>query len=150
MSVVSVTRLRLRSWRYLPGFVPKAMRSARQASGAPGFLAGCVLADRRLTFWTLTVWRDEAALRAYTLSGAHSATMPDLALWCDEAALARWPGADGTVPSWLEVDARLRHEGRPSRVRHPSPNHADLSHAAPVTFGILNLTPRSPAVGSTA
>lgn len=143
MPVVSVTRLRLRSWRYLPDFVPKAIRSASQASAASGFLAGRVLADRRLAFWTLTLWRDDPSLRAYTSSGAHRATMPDLALWCDEAAVARWTTDSVAVPTWAEVDAHLRREGRTSRVRHPSPNHADLSHAAPAALGSLNLRPPS-------
>lgn len=142
MPVVSVTRLRLRSWRYLPAFVPKALRSGRQASAADGFLAGRVLADRGLAFWTLTLWRDDAAMRAYTSSGAHRATMPDLASWCDEAAVARWTSESDALPPWPEVDAELKRAGRPSRVRFPSPRHADLSHAPPVTFKSLNLRPR--------
>lgn len=142
MPVVSVTRLRLRSWRYFPAFAPKALRSARQASAAEGFLDGCVLADRRLAFWTVTLWRDEASLRAYMASGAHRATMPDLARWCDEAAVARWTSEAEAVPPWAEVDAHLRREGRPSRVHHPSPRHADLSHAAPIASRGLSLRAR--------
>jgi hypothetical protein len=31
MPIVSLTRLRVRSWRYLPGFLLDSVRSARQA-----------------------------------------------------------------------------------------------------------------------
>jgi hypothetical protein len=34
MPFVSITRLRVRSWRYLPGFLIQALRTARQAKDA--------------------------------------------------------------------------------------------------------------------
>jgi hypothetical protein len=127
--VVSLTRLRLRSARFLPSFALATSRSSRQARRAPGFLGGAVLADRRLTFWTLTAWASEEAMRAYLRGGAHGAVMPRLLHWCDEASVARWPGA--ALPAWPEAAERMRALGRPSRVRHPSPAHAALAFPDP-------------------
>jgi hypothetical protein len=49
--IVSVTHLRLRSWRYLAGFARDAVGSCRQAKAAAGFSDGRLLGDRRRTFW---------------------------------------------------------------------------------------------------
>jgi len=144
---ISLTRLRLRAWSYLPGFVPLALRSARQAERAPGFLAGAVFGEpTRLTFWTMTAWTDEAAMRAYMLSGAHRAAIPRLLDWCDEAAVARWEAAEVALPGWPEADRRLREDGRPSKVRHPRAAHASLRHAPPSRVGSLRLRPRGVVV----
>ena len=58
MPFVSITRLRIRALRLLPQFYFYAMRSSRQAKHAPGYLGGSLLADRKRTFWTMTLWRD--------------------------------------------------------------------------------------------
>lgn len=53
MPLVSITRLRVRSWRFLPGFFLYALRSAREAAKAEGNLAARLLRDQHHTFWTL-------------------------------------------------------------------------------------------------
>ncbi len=131
MPWISLTRLRLRAWRFVPGFAWHAYRSSRQVSKAAGYLDGGLLNDRKLTFWTVTAWTDEAAMRAYVLSGDHRAAMGKLSRWCDEASAAHWtaPG----LPDWAEADRRMRETGRPSKVRHPSPVHAALAYDPPRT-----------------
>ena len=120
MPFVSVTRLRVRSWRYLPGFVIQSLRAARQAKLADGSLAVSVLRDADRAFWTRTVWRDEAAMRSFIRSGVHRRILTRLAAWCDEAALAHWVQVANEPPSWPEAYRRLQQEGRRSRVNHPS------------------------------
>ncbi|MBB3904618.1 DUF3291 domain-containing protein [Methylobacterium brachythecii] len=133
MPFVSVTRLKLRSLRFLPRFAWMAFRTSRQARGAQGFRAGSVLRDRALTFWTLTLWDQEESMRRYMTAGAHRAAMPRLITWCDEASVVHWTQAEESVPSWQEADRRMRAEGRPSKVRHPSPDHASLAYRPPRT-----------------
>ena len=120
---VSITRLRVRSWRYLPGFLLQSWRSARQARRAAGSLAVAVLRDADLAFWTRTVWSDEAAMRSFMRSGVHRRVMPHLAQWCDEAAIAHWVQDDAGPPTWPEAHRRLQQYGRRSRVGHPSEAH---------------------------
>ncbi|MCJ2007811.1 DUF3291 domain-containing protein [Methylobacterium sp. E-016] len=128
---ISLTRLRLRSWRFVPGFAWYGVRSGLQARNAAGYRDGALLDDAKLTFWTVTAWADEAAMRAYVLAGDHRAAMGKLSRWCDEASVAHWiaPG----LPDWPEADRRMRETGRPSKVRHPSPAHAALADDPPRT-----------------
>ena len=135
MTFVSLTRLRIRSVRYLPMFVVHTLRSLRQVKRAPGFRSGALLPDRSWTFWTLTLWDSQEAMRQFMISGAHKAAMPHLLVWCDEASVAHWEQADAMLPSWEEADRRMRETGRASKVRNPSRNHAGLTYRTPRTSG---------------
>jgi len=131
MPSVSITRLRIRQWRYLPSFIVWSLRSARQARRASGNMGVWLLNDRNNTFWTKTLWHDDAAMKAFMLSDPHKAAMPKLLEWCDEASLVRWSQADATPPSWAEAHRRLHIEGRQSKVNHPSDAHRTLNFPAP-------------------
>lgn len=129
--LVSVTRLRIRSLRFMPAFFVHAQRATAQIRRAEGFLDGLLLPDRKLTFWTMTLWRDLADMRRYMTDGAHLKVMPKLLHWCDEASVVHWTQEAEALPDWAEADRRMRSEGRPSKVRHPSPHHGDLSYRSP-------------------
>jgi len=164
MPFISLTRLRIRSIRFLPFFFLHAIRSQNQVKRAPGFLAGALLPDEHRTFWTMTAWDSEASMRQFMLSGAHKAAMPKLIHWCDEASVTHWTQPDTahptpdplhpipytphpipyTLPSWQEADQRMRETGRPSKVAHPSPNHANLTYKTPRTTRSAPIT-RSPS-----
>jgi quinol monooxygenase YgiN len=131
MPLVSITRLRVRSFRYLPAFLLGALRSAREAKHAPGNLAVSLLSDSSLVFWTRTLWTDERAMRAFMAAPAHRAVMPKLLQWCDEAAVAHWLQEEPQPPTWQEVHRRLQQEGRTSRVDHPSPGQLQFAVPAP-------------------
>jgi hypothetical protein len=120
MPVISVTRLRVRSWRFLPGFLLAAFRSGNQACRAKGNLAVKVFNDRRNTFWTLTCWDSESAMRDFMLDGPHRTAMRKLLHWCDEASLVHWTQEKDELPSWSEAHQRMLRYGRPSKVNHPS------------------------------
>src|SRR5260370_2997505 len=119
MVLVSITRLRLRSWRFLPMFAWYVLRSARQAARAEGNLAAKLLRERRNTFWTSTIWTGEAAMKKFMTSGAHGKAMRKLAKWCDEAAGVHWTQESPQPPSRLEADQRLQKDGSPSQGTHP-------------------------------
>ena len=123
MPLVSVTRLRVRLLRYLPGFFLHTFRTGRQIRRAEGNLSFSLLNDARHTFWTLTVWRDEASMRNFMLSGAHREAMPHLLEWCDEASLVHWLQESEEPPVWAEAHRRLKQQGRLSKVNHPSVAH---------------------------
>ena len=123
MSFVSITRLRVRSWLYLPAFLWYAFRSAREATKAEGNVAAQVLNDRNRTFWTATIWTTDAAMKKFMLAGAHRNAMRKLPHWCDEAAIVHWTQENDELPAWTEACRRLQSEGRRSKVNHPSALH---------------------------
>jgi heme-degrading monooxygenase HmoA len=132
---ISVTRLRIRSIRFMPFFAIHTQRSLSQVRRAPGFRTGALLPDRSFTFWTLTAWDSQEDMRRYMTTGSHKTVMPRLMHWCDEASVAHWTQEDETLPSWIEADQRMRSEGRASKLNHPGPNHADLTYREPRTTG---------------
>ena len=141
MIFVSLTRLRVRSIRFMPAFALHALRTNNQVRKAPGFLDGALLPDRAWTFWTLTAWTSHEHMRAYMISGAHKQAMPRLLHWCDEASVAHWTQPALPLPTWAEADHRMRTQGRPSKVLHPSPNHAALAYREPRTIAATRIVP---------
>lgn len=120
MFLVSVTRLRIRSWRFMPAFAVMALRTGNQVREAEGNLATHILRDGARIVWTMSMWKSEAAMRAYILAGAHRQAMRKLLEWCDEASVVHWEQEGAELPTWSEAHARMQNEGRPSKVHHPS------------------------------
>jgi quinol monooxygenase YgiN len=111
MALISITRLRVRSWRYLPMFFVQAARSQMQARAAEGCLGVDVLREANKTFWTRSAWTSEAAMRSYMMAGVHKSVMRRLADWLQDSA---------EQPDWQEAHALMQRDGRPSRVKHPT------------------------------
>lgn len=111
----------------------------RQVKRAPGFQCGSVGQDPSGGFWTVTLWHDEAGMRAYRNTGFHMKAMPKLIDWCDEAAVAHWRQDTMGLPSANEALERMQSTGHLSKVCHPSAAHA-ARETAPTPEGprILN------------
>jgi hypothetical protein len=138
---VSLTRLRIRSIRFLPRFALHIIATNRQIRKASGFQRGALLTDRDWTFWTMTAWDSQESMSQYMISGAHKRAMPHLLHWCDEASVAHWSQTEPDLPSWIEADRRMRETGRPSKVLHPSPQHANLTYRTPRTTAGTTIQP---------
>lgn len=123
MPLASITRLRVRSIRYLPEFLLRALASVRQARGSSGCLSADVRREVKLIFWTRTLWRDEQSMRSFMMSGAHRSVMPKILNWCDEASVTHWQQEGDDPPDWPTAETKMRSEGRTSRVASPSPAH---------------------------
>ena len=129
--LASVTRLHLRSLRFMLPFIVYSLRSMAQARRSPGNLAADAMRDHLGGFWTRSVWRDVESMRAFMTSGAHKQAMPKLLDWCDEAALVHWDQDTTTLPEWDQAHRRLVTHGRRSKVRYPSPAHETLDIPVP-------------------
>jgi heme-degrading monooxygenase HmoA len=135
MPFISLTRLRIRSFRFMPFFAVYTLRALSQVKRAPGFQTGALLPDRSFAFWTMTAWDSQEHMRQYMITGNHKTAMPHLIQWCDEASVAHWTQDDTALPSWADADQRMRSIGRASKVRHPSPHHAALTYRDPRPTG---------------
>ena len=122
--LASVTRLRLRSLRYLLPFLINSRKIARQAEASAGNRGVRLRKAEGLAFWTLTLWDNREAMESFRRSGAHRTAMPKVRHWCDQAAVTSWETPGDGVPGWEEGTRRLEQSGRLSRVLHPSPEHA--------------------------
>jgi hypothetical protein len=131
MHFVSVTRLRIRRWRYLPAFFYFTLLSLVQARRVQGHLATSIQREPHRVFWTITVWRDEPAMRAFRNHGTHQRAMPKLRAWCDEATYVHWHQSTAEPPDLATAFDRLVLEGIVSRVNHPSPDHAPRNFSRP-------------------
>lgn len=118
--LAAVTRLRLRSWRFLLPFAIHASRSQTQAINAPGCIGVLTRKTAGLAFWTLTAWESEAHLRAYLSRDPHRSAMPKLFPWCDEAVTTHWDIEERKLPDWKTATSKLLENGRLLRVRFPS------------------------------
>ena len=120
MVFISATRLRVRSVRYLISFFIYNERAVKELLKTPGLLAGKELIDKNLTFWTLTLWETEAAMKAFRNGEAHRKAMRKLPVWCDEGSYVHWQQEEAQVPDWQEVYEKMIAEGRKTKVKKPS------------------------------
>src|SRR5580704_19455463 len=98
MPVVSITRLRLRSWKFFPGFIVYAVRSRMQATRAQGNRGVEAMREPGNVFWTATLWESDEAVRQFMVANPHGDAMRRLMEWCDEASVARWSQDTAELP----------------------------------------------------
>jgi heme-degrading monooxygenase HmoA len=128
---VSVTRLRVRSIVYLPQFLWYTFTIERQTERAPGLIGVRLLVDFKRTYWTLTSWESEKAMKAFRGAAPHSKAMKKLPEWCDEAAYTHWTEDAPRLPDWTEAYERFIHHAKLSKVQHPSEAHQRLELRQP-------------------
>lgn len=120
MPFVSITRLKVKSIWYLIPFMKANEASAKQLVITPGFLSGKELVDKGLTFWTLTIWDDDAKMKSFRNSEAHRKAMQKLPFWCSEASYFHWLQDEPFLPNWHTASLKLIQEGKITKVRNPS------------------------------
>lgn len=142
MVFISVTRLRLRSPLYLPAFLWNNLLTSWQVINTPGFLGGKLLGDAKRTFWTMTAWEEQAAMKIYRNSDAHRSVMPSLKDWCDEASVVHWQQDNSNLPNWIDAHRRMVADGFFTRVSNPSPAQLERNISEPASTRSLLLRPR--------
>jgi heme-degrading monooxygenase HmoA len=66
------TGLPLTRYRHVPGFLRDTTKIRHQLAGASGLVGYSLLAELRAkTFWTVSVWDDDAAMRAFAGTDPH-------------------------------------------------------------------------------
>ena len=120
MPFVSVTRLRVKSIFYLIPFMRANEASVKELKSSSGLLMGKELIDKKLTFWTITLWEDEDSMKKFRGSLSHRNAMQHLPKWCNEASYHHWFQEENECPNWTTISDKLYSEGKLSKVRNPS------------------------------
>ena len=124
MPIVSVTRLHLRSIRFLLPFLWYTLRVSRQAKKRPGNLGVQLRKTNGLAFWTLSRWESNEAMNKFMFASPHKEAVRRLPHWCDEASFADWEQNTTTEwPPWDYAAEKLKTTGRLAKVLHPSEQH---------------------------
>ncbi len=106
MPYVVATCMSPAGWRGLGLAMRLTAQVGRALRTQPGFLGGRILADRSLRLWTLSVWADQEALRAFR--GVHApvaARGPEVAAG-QGLVLTRWQQDGAAVPTWADLASR--------------------------------------------
>ncbi len=123
MSLLSVTRLKLKSPRYLPAFLINTERIAREIRTSEGFLQGQLMGTFNLSMWTMTLWNSEATLKKFYLSGTHQKIMGKLSEWSSEAASVHMEVNNHQLLIWNDVIAEICRTGYFATLQEPSLDH---------------------------
>ena len=98
----------------MPSFFYYTARVAKQLASAQGLLGYSVLA-RPLSkrFWTLSAWKDEAALRDFVQHPPHVRIMTAIAPHMEQTKFLRWTVKGSQLPlSWDEALRRFADNSR--------------------------------------
>jgi hypothetical protein len=107
--VILASRLELRSLGTVPGFLRAAMAVRRQVRRSDGALGVSLIAQpTRKTFFTLSAWRDQAALDDFVASQPHAGVMTRFPPKMSGSKFVTWtmPGDELPVP-WDVAKERL-------------------------------------------
>jgi len=143
---LTVTRLRLRWTRplVLAQFLGLSLKNARAAQTSGGFIAGALWVDTHLTFWTVTLWQDEASMRGYAQSPVHIRAMKHLREQQNaytEAAFASGSSPVPQLPTKAESHAFLTARAMFYNLPYPSADHTARRVRPPNVLTVQRLEP---------
>ncbi|ROO85266.1 uncharacterized protein DUF3291 [Actinocorallia herbida] len=118
--LVMASRLEVRSLRHVPGFLLSSLALWRQARRSPGAHGVALKADLlHRTFWTLSAWKDEAAVRAYAATEPHKSVMRAKRRVMRESTFVFWTSPTTALPvDWAEARRRVEAQ-RAGEARQP-------------------------------
>ena len=90
----------------LVGYAVRVLRQLAKADGLIGYSLFAYLFSKQ--FWTLSVWRDEAALQAFVHHPPHLKSMGALAPYMTETKFVRWAVKGSALPlQWNDAMKRV-------------------------------------------
>jgi hypothetical protein len=107
--VVMASRFKLRTWRHVLPFFLDSMRIHRQVRAADGAYGVSLEAHPlKREFFTLSTWRDDAAVKALVKAEPHRSAMRKYHPAMQDAAFRFWSAPATEPPTWAEAKRRLR------------------------------------------
>ncbi|MDI9893340.1 DUF3291 domain-containing protein [Rhodococcus sp. IEGM 1381] len=107
-SVVMASRFELTTFRQVPAFFVAALRVYRQVRRADGAIGVTLTAHPlRREFFTLSSWRDRAAIDAMVRTEPHLSVMNGFRDYTADASFVFWTITATSRPTWKEAHQRL-------------------------------------------
>jgi hypothetical protein len=108
--VAMASRLPLKHYRSIPGFLRDTLQIRKQLARTDGLVGYSLDAQlTRKTFWTLSVWTDEPSLRAFASTNPHRAIVERLRPLMNTTRFEFFTVSGDEVPlAWSAAKERLR------------------------------------------
>ncbi|UXA21325.1 hypothetical protein [Mycobacterium sp. SMC-4] len=110
--VVLASRFQLRRYRDVVPFFVAALRidaEVRRSEGAVGL--ALIAQPLRRTFYTLSAWRDQAAIDAMIATEPHRSVMLRYRELTSDSRFTTWSASDATPPTWQDARHHLGASG---------------------------------------
>ena len=119
MYVAMASRLPLKHRRSVPGFLRDILAIRRQLARADGMVGYALDAElARKTFWTFSVWEDQASLDAFAASDPHRAIIRRLGPLMGPTRFEFFQVRGSDLPmTWDQMKAPVRRQQNPDRTR---------------------------------
>jgi heme-degrading monooxygenase HmoA len=117
--VAMASRLPLKRHRAIPGFLRDALAIRRQLARARGMVGYALDADlAHKTFWTFSVWEDQASLDAFAASDPHRAITRRLRPLMGQTRFEFFQVLGSALPlTWDQMKAPVRSPQNPDRIQ---------------------------------
>jgi quinol monooxygenase YgiN len=117
--VAMASRLPLKRRRSIPGFLRDTLAIRRQLARADGLVGYALDAElARKTFWTFSVWQDQASLDAFAAADPHRAIIARLRPLMEQTRFEFFPIPGSDLPlTWDQMKAPVRGQQNPDRTR---------------------------------
>ncbi|HLM64475.1 MAG TPA: hypothetical protein VK306_09280 [Acidimicrobiales bacterium] len=120
--VVMASRLPLRRYRHIPGFMAATLRIRRQLAQSEGLVGYALDAQlSRKTFWTLSAWTDRNHLRSFDRADPHKGSVAVTRPRMDPTTFVTWTTTAGELPvAWPEAVRRVEQREEQRREQQTS------------------------------
>jgi hypothetical protein len=132
MTVIVVTRLRLKDPALLDEFFTDAVAAIEQAQKADGNVGADALADADNAWWSVSSWRERGLMEAFVRGEPHLDISKRLDHYCDEATFVDWEQESPDLPDWQTSWRHLVADGKAAELTHPSAANETRDFPAPV------------------
>lgn len=126
-TVVMASRLPLRSYRKVPGFLRRTLQIRKQLAHAPGLVGYALDAQLfRKTFWTVSAWTSREALEQFAGADPHHTATDSIRPDMLPTTFVFWTVPAGDLPiAWADVRRRVGERARGGVTGRDSAHAAD-------------------------
>jgi heme-degrading monooxygenase HmoA len=111
--IAMASRLPLKHYRSIPGFLRDTLAIRRQLAGTSGLVGYALNAElARKRFWTFSIWADRESLNAFAAADPHRRIIRRLAPLMGQTRFEFFPVTGSQLPmTWDQMSAPVRAAG---------------------------------------